>query len=119
MLAGLAMTWPVFSWVGNLILRPLIAAGEHGVEIVGSDGDVHRVHPILTCYATEYPEQTAPVQNSRCLQMNYSISPTLDKILLKLEHLSGPKLLSMTPRHNPINLPSSTKSAWLKKYLAV
>lgn len=39
------------------IVEPLKAAGKNGVELVGGDGVVRRVHPILVSYVADYPEQ--------------------------------------------------------------
>ena len=41
----------------RIILEPLIEAGLEGVEMVGGNGEVRRVHPILACYSIDYPEQ--------------------------------------------------------------
>jgi len=40
-----------------IALEPLIKAGTDGMEIISSDGAIRRVHPILTCYVANYPEQ--------------------------------------------------------------
>jgi hypothetical protein len=41
----------------RIVLQPLIEAGINGIEMISSDGAVRRVHPILTCYVADYPEQ--------------------------------------------------------------
>ena len=41
----------------RIVLEPLKAAGKNGVEICGGDGAVCLVHPILTCYIADFPEQ--------------------------------------------------------------
>jgi hypothetical protein len=39
------------------ILAPLVEAGKKGVEIANSLGEIRQVHPILSCYVADYPEQ--------------------------------------------------------------
>ncbi|KAG1865571.1 hypothetical protein C8R48DRAFT_551314, partial [Suillus tomentosus] len=39
------------------VLDPLKEAGRNGMEVVGGDGKVRRIHPILACYVADYPEQ--------------------------------------------------------------
>ena len=41
----------------QLVLDPLVNAGIEGMEVVGGDGHVCKVHPILACYVADYPEQ--------------------------------------------------------------
>ncbi|KAJ7433255.1 hypothetical protein B0H11DRAFT_2259609 [Mycena galericulata] len=41
----------------RVILEPLIAAGNKGMEIAGGDGKVRLVFPILASYVADYPEQ--------------------------------------------------------------
>ncbi|EGO02497.1 hypothetical protein SERLA73DRAFT_38037, partial [Serpula lacrymans var. lacrymans S7.3] len=40
-----------------MILEPLIGVGRKGMEVTGGDGAVRKIHPILACYVTDYPEQ--------------------------------------------------------------
>ena len=47
----------VFHTAMQLILDPLVDAGLNGMEVVGGDGHVRKVHPILACYIADYPEQ--------------------------------------------------------------
>ncbi|PPQ83755.1 hypothetical protein CVT25_000227, partial [Psilocybe cyanescens] len=44
-----------------IVLQPLIDAGQKSVEMVSADGAVCKVHPILTCYVSNYPEQCLPL----------------------------------------------------------
>jgi hypothetical protein len=41
----------------RIVLEPLRDAGTNGMEMTSSDGAVRSVHPILTCYVADYPEQ--------------------------------------------------------------
>lgn len=41
----------------RIILEPLMQAGHDGTEMIGSDGSVRLVFPILSCYVADYPEQ--------------------------------------------------------------
>jgi hypothetical protein len=40
-----------------LILAPLKDAGTTGIEVIGGDGAVRLVFPVLACYIADYPEQ--------------------------------------------------------------
>ncbi|KAI6040101.1 hypothetical protein EDC04DRAFT_2867769 [Pisolithus marmoratus] len=55
--AQLVRTHRVFHKSMRLLLEPLIKAGLEGIEIVGGDGHVCKVHPILACYIADYLEQ--------------------------------------------------------------
>ncbi|KAJ3512046.1 hypothetical protein NMY22_g15452 [Coprinellus aureogranulatus] len=39
------------------ILAPLVDAGKKGIEMANYRGEVRQVHPILSCYVADYPEQ--------------------------------------------------------------
>ncbi|KAJ7790991.1 hypothetical protein B0H14DRAFT_3115482 [Mycena olivaceomarginata] len=41
----------------RMILQPLIAAGNDGMDVEGGDGKTRRVYPILASYVADYPEQ--------------------------------------------------------------
>ncbi|KAJ8095447.1 hypothetical protein PM082_023217 [Marasmius tenuissimus] len=41
----------------RFLLSPVAQVSQSGVEMVGGDGAVHQVHPIVSCYGADYPEQ--------------------------------------------------------------
>lgn len=47
----------IFHQSMKIVLEPLIKAGIDGVDMEGAEGNVWQVHPILTCYVANYPEQ--------------------------------------------------------------
>ncbi|KDQ62232.1 hypothetical protein JAAARDRAFT_100345, partial [Jaapia argillacea MUCL 33604] len=47
----------IFHYAMKQLLQPLVEAGQHGVEMVCSDGFVCQTYLILAAYVADYPEQ--------------------------------------------------------------
>ncbi|EGO28150.1 hypothetical protein SERLADRAFT_346282 [Serpula lacrymans var. lacrymans S7.9] len=41
----------------RIIVEPLERASIKGINVIGGDGAIRRVYPILACYVADYPEQ--------------------------------------------------------------
>lgn len=41
----------------HIILKPLEKASQEGIKMKSSNGNIRLVHPIVTCYVADYPEQ--------------------------------------------------------------
>ncbi|EPS92888.1 hypothetical protein FOMPIDRAFT_1137184, partial [Fomitopsis schrenkii] len=52
-----ARTQRIFHAAMRLIVKPLLAAGDEGIEVTSGDGCVCKVFPVLASYVADYPEQ--------------------------------------------------------------
>ncbi|KAI6011644.1 hypothetical protein EDC04DRAFT_2958726 [Pisolithus marmoratus] len=67
----------LFHYCMRRLLHPLVDAGQNGVEMVCTDGQIQRVFPILATYIRDHPKQclVACCAENRCLKPLTHYSP--------------------------------------------
>jgi hypothetical protein len=95
------------------IVEPFKEAGEFGTFMTNGNGDTYRNHPILACFAGDYPEQvlTSGVATGEC-----PVCPTTKKELGEYKHGAPPIFETLSPSskhltHSTTILPASFKPA--------
>ncbi|KAG1885999.1 hypothetical protein F4604DRAFT_1572207 [Suillus subluteus] len=106
-----------------LLLHPLIAAGNDGVEMVCADSWIRRVYPILAAYVADFPEQclVACCKENRCLKCLVAAEErgdVLDSVMCDTETtmdvLQRRKVSQHLPEFKEMGLRSVYKPFWAK-----
>lgn len=85
-----------------MILEPLKQAGTQGVEIIGGDGSVRLVFPVLACYVADYPE--------KCL-VTYSKYGTCPKCQARVDKLAELRKSTATAQTWTMDMINQTKAS--------